>query len=48
VQLPVPSLPAFLQELIQTAIKARSETRKLALAKIAASIVNKWTDGKVY
>lgn len=32
--------------LIQTATQTPSEMRKLALSKIAASIINKWLNGK--
>ncbi|RCH85075.1 hypothetical protein CU098_001357, partial [Rhizopus stolonifer] len=44
VQLPVPSVPTFLQQLIETATQTPSKTRKQALVKIAASIINKWID----
>lgn len=47
VKLPISSISTFLQELIQTAIKTECEIRRLALAKIAASIINKWTNEEV-
>lgn len=39
-------MPEFLQELIKTAMETECEIRRLALSKIAASIINKWTNGK--
>ncbi|KAI9357881.1 Dos2-interacting transcription regulator of RNA-Pol-II-domain-containing protein [Pilaira anomala] len=45
VKLSLDSLPAFLERLIQAAIETSSDSRRLALSKIVASIVNKWTNG---
>lgn len=46
VKLGLDSLPAFLERLIQAAIETSRDTRRFALSKIVASIVNKWTNGK--
>ncbi|KAG2233436.1 hypothetical protein INT48_008842 [Thamnidium elegans] len=47
VKLCVASVPAFLEKLIQTATKASCDTRRLALSKIAASIINKWANDDI-
>ncbi|KAK4512647.1 uncharacterized protein ATC70_003351 [Mucor velutinosus] len=47
VQLPTPSLSGFMTNLIQTAIQTPSEMKRLALSKIAASIINKWLNDEL-
>ncbi|KAI9273301.1 Dos2-interacting transcription regulator of RNA-Pol-II-domain-containing protein [Helicostylum pulchrum] len=47
VKLCVAGLPAFLVKLIQTATKTSSDTRRLALSKVAASIINKWANDDI-
>ncbi|CEP09013.1 hypothetical protein [Parasitella parasitica] len=47
VQLPIASLSEFVAKLIQTALLTPSDAKRLALSKIAASIINKWLNDEL-
>lgn len=46
VLLPIESTELFLNELVEEALKSQNETQVISLARIIASIINKWKDGK--
>lgn len=46
VKLPIPSLAVFIEQMIEAAIQTPLESKRLALSKATASIINKWTTGK--
>ncbi|KAI8971440.1 RNAPII transcription regulator C-terminal-domain-containing protein [Mycotypha africana] len=47
VHLPLSDMPNFLQGLIQTALQTTSCAKRLALVKLAASIINKWINDDI-
>lgn len=46
VELPVDTIEVFLDDVIRRALKASSQAQVTGLARVVASVINKWKDGK--